>query len=356
GPQHEVGERGGSFPPRERLLLGGPALPVRGVGLAVAAARALAPFGVVAVDPPGVVGERTRRAGDRPAALDDERAVAPDVRGLAGGVGDPVPAPPPALADDAGHGGRARGEAVPAGVDLVERDDPRPCAAGERAGELGLARTRAAVDEQHPGLRPAGEPRGERRRVEFRARAHERGPRMGLKVPAASEAPIAAAAIATPSSTSVHSARPKRATRAAVRGASPPKPRASIAVARAAPRRSASTSSANATEPKKRMRPSIPPASPTPRARRASTSARQSSTSRPAIRNAPSAPSTNRAGSRHVWMRPSARSVVSTVATSSTAGRPIASTRRAAAAASCTEPSLTVASRKLPYTSPEGAP
>src|SRR5690606_36650683 len=148
GPQHEVGERGGSFPPRERLLLGGPALPVRGVGLAVAAERAFAPFGVVAVDPPGVVGGRTRRAGDRPAALDDERGVAPDVRGLAGGAGDPVPPPPPALADDAGHGGRARGAAVPAGVDPVERDDPRPCAAGERAGELGLARTRAAVDEQ----------------------------------------------------------------------------------------------------------------------------------------------------------------------------------------------------------------
>ena len=53
-----------------------------------------------------------------------------------------------------------------------------------------------------------------------------------------------------------------------------------------------------------------------------------------------SAPSTNRAGRRTICASPSARSVGSTVTNSTTAGSPIASTRRKVAIASISDPSL----------------
>ena len=65
----------------------------------------------------------------------------------------------------------------------------------------------------------------------------------------------------------------------------------------------------------------------TPRARRASSSARRSSANSPASRMPAKAPSTKRAGRCSTCARPSPKSVGSTVANSTTAGSPMASTR-----------------------------
>src|SRR5690606_8081312 len=242
----------------------------RGVGITIASESARLALGGVTLQPPRVIGERARGARNRTAPLHDERAVTVDGCRLPGAVDRPVPAPPAAVADDAGHRGGTRGEPVPARVDLVERDEGGAREPREVPGEHGLAGARAAVDEQHPGVRPGCQPSRERGGIVFGGEGGIRalGPAHSTHRQLPSSTAVVTAAATTPSPTSMKSTSRGRSTerRAQLRRVAPPNPRASIAVASLPPRRTAKTSSVPACTRKRRM----PCRSATPRARRAS--------------------------------------------------------------------------------------
>ena len=302
--------------------------------------------------------------GERAASLDDEGATGPDCSSPAGRSRHPVPPPPRADRPRASAAApacarrlaRRRSSPSQPGYDVVEpherRRTPRP-GVDERIGEGRLARAARAVDEHDRLSACRGPPRRSPRPQASRPRhARHRFQHRMEGSPADT-----AAAMATrrwPTAIASSAARLRRTSTRAPRCAgwrsrihAPPSP--SRACCRAgsrarAARRPCRRAGGDARGRRRRV--------PAGRARHGTPVVDR--TGRRAGAPA-SAPSTNRAGSRAIWARPSARSVGSTVRKSTTAGRPIASTRVIVASASSIEPSVMRDEPELPVLVPDGA-
>ncbi len=172
----EVGVLAGPVGREERVLLGGPALPVRPVRLAVAGQPPAHPLLRGRLDPHPHRGVVPGRPDARGAALDDEQRSGRHLAGLAPAVGVPVPHPVPAR-PRRGRAGRApgrRGGAPPRRARPTP-GRPRPCA---RRGSRGPGRRRGRGSScpsrsdrrrrrrrcRRSAARPARPARGRRRR------------------------------------------------------------------------------------------------------------------------------------------------------------------------------------------------
>jgi hypothetical protein len=149
-----VGERLGVLAVNEGPFLLGPRIPVRCEERAVAVERAAFAVGIRQLDPDRVVGEGARRSADRSDALDDERAARVEGATRSRLVCRPVPGGVRGCGEQVRHEGRRGGEAVPSRVQVVEPNELRAGpVAHDRAGELGLARSRPPIDQDataHP--------------------------------------------------------------------------------------------------------------------------------------------------------------------------------------------------------------